>query len=81
MQSVHPSLTVVQIRDKCMTVSPPKSYCSTNKRQMYDSQSTRLTVVRIRDKRMAVSPPKSYCSTNKRQTYDSESTQTLLQYK
>ena len=38
-QSVHASIPVVQIRDKCMAVSPPKSYCHTNKRQKYGSQS------------------------------------------
>ena len=63
-----------------MDVSPPKHFCSTNKRQMYDSQSTQAlsTVVQIRDKRMAVSPPKPYCSTNKRQMYGRQSTQALL---
>ena len=30
-------LTVIQIRDKCMAVSAPKPYCHTNKRQMYGS--------------------------------------------
>ena len=39
-QSVHPSLTAIQIRDKYIAVSPPKPYCHTNKRQMYGSQST-----------------------------------------
>ena len=41
-QSVHPSLTVMQIRDKCMVVSPLKPYCHTNKRQMYGSQTTQV---------------------------------------
>ena len=32
--------SAMQIRDKCMTVSPAKPYCHTNKRQMYGSEST-----------------------------------------
>ena len=44
--AVHHSLTVIQIRDKCMPVSPPKTYCHTNKRQMYGSAvHPRLTVI------------------------------------
>ena len=37
---VHPSLSVIQIRNICMAVSPPKPYCRTHKRHMYGSQCT-----------------------------------------
>ena len=54
-QSVHPSLTIIQIIDTCMTVSQPMPYCGTNKRHMYGSAvHPNLTVVQIRDKCMAV---------------------------
>ena len=40
LHKAHPSLTVIQIRDTCMAVSPLKPYCHTNKRHMHGSQST-----------------------------------------
>ena len=37
----NPSLTVIEIRDKCMAVSAPKIYCHTNERQMYGSSTSK----------------------------------------
>ena len=41
-QLILPSLTLIQIRDKCIAASQSTQgrYCHTNKRQMHDSQFT-----------------------------------------
>ena len=43
-ESVHPKPTAIQIRDKCMEVSPPKPYSHTTIRRMHGIQSTQASL-------------------------------------
>ena len=62
-----------------MPVSPPKPYCHTNKRQMYQSQATQDLL--SYETKYGTSWPKPYCHTNKRKLYGSQSPQVLLSFK
>ena len=43
-KSVHPNLTAIKIRDKCMAVSPLKPYSHTTIRRMHGIQSTQASL-------------------------------------